>query len=287
MEINHAVYNIALSPDGETLGVACQSDAIQLWDLANLKAAIVRGHTQTAARVAFAPQGNRWASGSDDSTVVVWDAANNEELYTLKQHTMHVLGLAFSPDGKLLATGSDDFTVRLFDVATKRRVAILEGYGPIGKLVFAPDGKTIALSSKPGIVALWDTDEPRKVLQMQRLHTSWPDVSFSPDSKMLAGGGGDEGLVVLWETATGKILRELKGTGATNVAFSPSGATLAIGGRDGNVRLWDVARMQEKAVLKGHRDMIYASVYSRDGKRLYTGSLDATVKIWNVSRVER
>jgi hypothetical protein len=50
--------------------------------------------------VAYGPDGRRLASGSDDKTVRLWDAAGGQELLTLKGHTGSVWGVAFSPDGK-------------------------------------------------------------------------------------------------------------------------------------------------------------------------------------------
>jgi WD40 repeat protein len=283
LEIGRAVYDIALSPGEDELLVASHSEETQIWNLAEQKATLVRGHTNVAARVAFAPQGDHWASSSDDSTVVVWEAANNQELYTVRNHRKRVLGLAFSPDGKLLATGSDDFTVRLFDVATKKQLAFLEGFGPIGMCAFAPDGKTVAFSTEQGIVGVWDADEPHKVLQMNRIHTTWLHIAYSPDSKSLAGAAA--GQVVLWDPSTGKILRQSKVASTFSVAFSPDGKSLAIGGEDGVVRIWDTSLKTERGELKGHRDRVDSLVYSRDSKRLYTGSHDGTVKIWNVSRI--
>ena len=60
------------------------------------------------------------------------------------------------------------------------------------------------------------------------------------------------------------------------VAFSPDSKTLASGGADNVVRLWDVATGKETAVLKGHTDYVCAAAFSPDGKTLATGSFDGT-----------
>ncbi len=77
---------------------------------------------------------------------------------------------------------------------------------------------------------------------------------------------------------------ELKGhTGWVGaVAFSPDSKTLASGGADNVVQLWDVESGKEKAVLKGHTDYVCAVAFSTDGKLLATGSYDQTAKIWDV-----
>jgi N-acyl-D-aspartate/D-glutamate deacylase len=67
------------------------------------------------------------------------------------------------------------------------------------------------------------------------------------------------------------------------LAFSPDGKTLATGGADKAVRLWDVATGRTTLLLSGHEDTVCAMAFSPDGKTLATGSFDRTVKLWNVA----
>ena len=66
--------------------------------------------------MAFSPDGSRIASGSDDKTVRVWDAATGQPIgQPLTGHTERCASVAFSPDGTRIASGSDDNTVRVWD----------------------------------------------------------------------------------------------------------------------------------------------------------------------------
>jgi WD40 repeat protein len=97
------------------------------------------------------------ASGSDDSTVRLWDLTSHACVATLSGHTSFVTSVAFSPDGRLLASGSGDHTIRLWDVSTHTCAAVLSGHaGWVRDVAFSPDGRTLVSGSSDNTIQLWD-----------------------------------------------------------------------------------------------------------------------------------
>ena len=76
------------------------------------------------------------------------------------------------------------------------------------------------------------------------------------------------------------------GASVNSVVFSPDGKTLASGGRDDTVRLWDVATGEEARRLTGHGVSVNSVVFSPDGKTLASGGFDGTVRLWDVATGE-
>jgi WD40 repeat protein len=67
------------------------------------------------------------------------------------------------------------------------------------------------------------------------------------------------------------------------VAYSPDRETLATGGADKAVRLWEVASGKPLAVLEGHADAVAGLSFSPDGKALASAGYDHAVKLWDLS----
>jgi WD40 repeat protein len=74
----------------------------------------LRGHTNYVHSVAFSPDGQILASGSNDKTIKLWQVSTGQELFTFTGHTESVNSVAFSPNGQILASGSIDKTLKIW-----------------------------------------------------------------------------------------------------------------------------------------------------------------------------
>ena len=122
-----------------------------------------RGHSAGVIGVAWSPDGTRIASGSDDHTVQVWDAASGGHVYTYRGHADAVLGVAWSPDNKRIVSGGGnvdngrgDTIAQVWDAANGGHVYTYRGHSlPIWTVAWSPDGTRLASGSWDKTVQVW------------------------------------------------------------------------------------------------------------------------------------
>ncbi|KAG2343552.1 WD40 repeat-like protein [Suillus weaverae] len=251
---------------------------------------VISGHTRTVHSVSFSKDGTRIATGSDDRTVRLWDAATGQPVgVPLLGHTSSVTSVSFSPDGTRIVSGSRDNTVRLWDVATCQPIGEpLSGHiNEVNSVSFSLNGTRIVSGSADKTVRLWNAATRQPIGEPLRGHTDRvSSASFSPDGTRIVSGSWDD-TVRLWDAGTGQPAGEpLRGhtMKVRSVSFSPDGTRIASGSDDRTVRLWNPATGKPVCEpFRGHTDQVRSVSFSPDGSRIVTGSDDHTVRLWEAA----
>jgi WD40 repeat protein len=243
------------------------------------------GHSYNVNAVAWSPDGKRIASGSYDTTVQVWNAADGSQPYTYTGHSHSVNAVAWSPDGKRIASGGSDMTVQVWNAVDGSQPYTYQGHAnSVLAVAWSPDGKRIASGSYDMTVQVWNAVDGSQPYTYHGHTNSVNAVTWSPDGKRIASGSYDN-TVQVWNAADGS--QPYTYHGHTNsvlaVAWSPDGKQIASGSGDMTVQVWNVADGSRSYTYHGHSSSVFVVAWSPDGKRIASGSNDNTVQVWNAA----
>jgi WD40 repeat protein len=218
----------------------------------------------------------------------------------LKSDVRGIEVVAFAPDGQALATSGRSGTVWLWNLVTGGRSLLTGHQSGVSKAVFAPDGRTLATAHHDGTVRLWEVpagkargipflhhhEENAEFVdnRMARSRTVAERVvamQFAPDGRTLATVT-THGVLRLSDVSTDDGRQIIEHTGKVKLAaFSPDAGTLASGGEDGIVHIWDTITGGQRGKADGHQGAVRALSFALDGRTLASAGCDETVRLWD------
>jgi WD40 repeat protein len=227
-------------------------------------------HAGPVTALAYSHDGKILASGSEDGTIRLWDAATGKELQCLAKQQGKVAQVHFSADGRRLIAWSDWLgyfsRVRVWDLQTGKaigasgglarhpeaiavshdgtRVATVEGDTPRQHYGAAPAETSTEEEGPPRNLEVWDTRTGKRLLRL-KLKEKEPveALSLSPDGKWLAVA---ERKITVRETVSGKECSSFFGGSFPRaLAFTQDGKSLAVL-EWSQIRYWDPATGEER-----------------------------------------
>lgn len=250
------VQGLKFTPDGKQL-LTGGYRLIRVWDVETQKqTAEITGLRGYVTALDFDPEGKRLAASCDDETVRIYSfPEGKQQLEIRSEDRFPFQSVVFSPDGKLLATAEGDEDrvtrpgkVKVWDAATGEMKWELPEHTKVANSVaFSPDGRLLISTSDDETVSVHDPLTGKGLGFYKEHGRPTNDALFAPDSQTVISGGGGrakgKNLIKIWNRTDGSEYATLEAHAARveALALHPDGKTLASGGYDNTVLLWDIS----------------------------------------------
>jgi WD40 repeat protein len=293
------IETLSWSPNGKVIAAAGTGQTLIRWrtadwtkmpDLTKTPDLEAFADYMDSMALAFSPDGRLFAESTLSSLpyVLLWDANTWQYLDALPSTGDDIRCVSFSHDGRYLATGDENDTLRIIDLRSRRS---LFGYHVrninvddewVTGVDFSRDDRLLVVAAGAKVL-VYDTGTWRVRSTIAERDRQFAAVAFSPDGRQFAASNGKyDAHVLIYDTASGKVLHRLEGFTdmVEAVGYSHNGKYLGTAGGDHSVKLWQAETGRLLREYEGHQNRATSVGFSPDDKLMATGSTDHTIKLW-------
>jgi WD40 repeat protein len=258
-DLDNQVTSIGFDRSGKILAISDRNGFVQLWDGLGQHPLTPKWSAhpnQKVSSVSFSPDSQRLLTAGDDNIIRLWDVSTRTMPKQLNQWQMEGPFAIFSPNGRYIVSGG--YILRVWELRGQelRKLAEWRPNVRVTRSVeFSPNSDQIVTSGDDYVapVRVWDLSGKEQLKILPSKQDRVEQVSFSPDSQLLATAGID-GTAQLWTLSGLKVAQfapygvnlDKQGVWMRSVSFSPDGKLLATADEpDGKVRLWKIDNIDE------------------------------------------
>lgn len=240
---------LALSGDEMYLANGSDSTFMQVFNLTNNQATVVRGHTGFVNDIKFLPDDRGFISASSDKTLRFTDHRTGESQLLLAL-PFDLKAIDISADSKWLVGASAKGQVVKVDIAAKTYEVIAdEAPNRVLSIALNPANTLIAY----GVEVLGDKSQTLR------------------------------GTVKIYEMASQRVTKQLSGhkSAISELKFSPDGLLLASAGLDKKLQMWVVEHPEDLPIeMTNNNGNIWDIAFSKDNNFLLASCNAGEIRVW-------
>lgn len=171
---------------------------------------VINGHVGWVRCVEVEPVDNEWfATGSNDTTIKIWDLASGRLKLTLSGHVMTVRGLAVSDRHPYLFSASEDKNVKCWDLEKNMAIRNYHGHlSGVHSVAMHPTLDLVVSAGRDSVIKLWDIRTRVPVMNLVGHKSPINRVRCLPVDPQVVSCSTDATLR-LWDITAGKSVKIL------------------------------------------------------------------------------
>ena len=240
MNLGTNLYSACFSPDGRFLAVNWTNGMLRVWDPS--QRVLLHQLTNTTGHVSaqnLLADGTKLITWSESGNLLQeWDLTTGVKIQSWPAPVQLATSVLAPDERSCMAIGRNgNVVLRNLADESQPNLELDAPETDVGS--FSPDGKLFAVASSLGYARVWDATSWGLVANLKGFLKGVHAVGFSPDSKRLTTGSGDNEAVRLWDTESWQdvFTLEAPGTGLKGMQFSPDGNAI-IWGSQSALYLW-------------------------------------------------
>ena len=251
------------------------------------------GHVDGVYTMAKDPESlQRFASGSGDGVVKVWDLTSREEIWNTQAHEGIIKGMCWTKDRKLITCAADK-SIKLFDPYSGQA-----GAPPIGTYLGHTAFTGVShhrslpnFAASSSVISIYDLSRSSGA-PLQTLH--WPTstdtintLAFNQiETSILASTATDRSIVLYDLRTSSPLSKTILALSSNAISWNPMEAfNFAVANEDHNIYVFDMRKLDRALnVLKDHVAAVMDVEFSPTGEELLSASYDRTVRLWDRGR---
>jgi WD40 repeat protein len=242
--------------------------------------------------IRVSPDGSLVAVGTaigEDHRIQLLDAESGDSVGALEGHTWKPWCVRFTADGKRLFSSGWDSVIRRWDVEKRKQIRIENAERASAVCSMSPDGRSMVFADDSGSVHLVDRATGEKLRSFKIDETSFGQLIYSQDSKLLAGGGASKNdiHIYVWDVATGEVKHHWEWPKGKDVHSSVESLSFS---RDANRLAACVFRQSaccvfdlpsDSQIAKTKHRSVYGLSLSPDGQQFVSAGWDKFIRLWD------
>ncbi|KAI8141777.1 WD40 repeat-like protein [Fennellomyces sp. T-0311] len=232
-------------------------------------------------------------AGHRNAVVGAWFSEDMENIYTISKD-----GALFLWRYRTIAAGRGDDSDDEMEVDDEEKHVDSERWRISGKhyfmqnntkvkscAFFAPNNLLVVGFSN-GIFGLYELPSFVNIHTLSISKNKIDTIAINRTGEWLAFGSSTLGQLLVWEWQSETYVLKQQGHfyNMTSLSYSTDGQTLATGGEDGKVKVWNTTSGFCFVTFSDHKSNVMAVEFAKQGKVLFSASLDGTVRAFDLVR---